>query len=389
MIDLGWTEEQMAIREAIERKCQKYDANYWLECDREGRFPEDFVQDIAADGWLGIAMPEEYGGAGLGVTEACIMMQAITESGAGYTGGGGVHINIFGPSPIVVYGTEEQKQRMLPPLIRGEDRCCFGVTEPNAGLDTSAIETKAEWDGSKYIINGRKMWTSTAQRANKILLLVRTTPREKCSKPTAGLSLFYTDLDRRYVDVQRIDKMGRKAVDSNAVFIDGLPVSKDDLIGEEGKGFKYILHGINAERILIGAETVGYGRAGLRRAVEYAKERVVFGRPIGMNQGIQHPLADAWMQLEAANLMCFQAAKLYDEGKPCGAEANAAKYLAAEAGFTAVERAVMTHGGMGYAKEFHVERYFREIFLARLAPVSREMILNYIGEHVLGLPKSY
>ncbi len=389
MIDLGWTDEQTAIREAIERKCQKYSANYWLERDTDGRFPEEFVQDIAADGWLGIAMPEQYGGSGLGVTEACIMMQAITESGAGYTGGGGVHINIFGPSPIVAYGTEEQKQRMLPPLIRGEDRCCFGVTEPNAGLDTSAIETKAEWDGSKYIINGRKMWTSTAQRANKILLLVRTTPRDQCSKPTGGMSLFYTDLDRKYVDVQRIEKMGRKAVDSNAVFIDGLPVSKDDLIGEEGKGFKYILHGINAERILIGAETVGYGRAGLRRAVEYAKERVVFGRPIGMNQGIQHPLADAWMQLEAANLMCFQAARLYDAGKPCGAEANAAKYLAAEAGFTAVERAVMTHGGMGYAKEFHVERYFREIFLARLAPVSREMILNYVGEHVLGLPKSY
>src|SRR5690606_4808632 len=283
MIDLGWTDEQMAIREAIERKCQKYSANYWLERDTDGRFPEEFVQDIAADGWLGIAMPEQYGGSGLGVTEACIMMQAITESGAGYTGGGGVHINIFGPSPIVAYGTEEQKQRMLPPLIRGEDRCGFGVTEPNAGLDTSAIETKAEWDGSKYIINGRKMWTSTAQRANKILLLVRTTPRDQCSKPTGGMSLFYTDLDRKYVDVQRIEKMGRKAVDSNAVFIDGLPVSKDDLIGEEGKGFKYILHGIIEERILIGAEAVGCGRSGLCRDMERVLERVVISRTDAFN----------------------------------------------------------------------------------------------------------
>jgi acyl-CoA dehydrogenase len=389
MIDIDFTEEQLAIRDTIARKCEKYDADYWLARDEDGRFPEEFVRDIAKDGWFGIAMPVEYGGAGLGLTEACIMMQTICGSGAGFSGGGGVHINIFGLSPVVKYGTDEQKARMLPPLIRGEQRACFGVTEPNAGLDTGAIETRAVRKGDHYIVDGRKIWTSTAQTANKILLLARTKPKAECVKPIDGLSLFYTDLNRDYVQVHRIPKMGRKAVDSNSVFIDGLPVPKEDLIGEEGKGFRYILSGINAERILIAVETVGFGRAALTRAVNYAKERVVFGRPIGMNQGIQHPLADAWAQLEAANLMCYRAARLFDQGKPCGAEANAAKYLSAEAGFKACERAVLTHGGMGYAKEYHVERYLREIFLARIAPVSNEMILNYIGEHVLGLPKSY
>jgi acyl-CoA dehydrogenase len=298
-------------------------------------------------------------------------------------------MNIFGPMPIVVFGTEEQKQRFLPPLIRGEEKTCFGVTEPDAGLETSAITTRAERSGNGYVINGRKMWTSTAQRADKILLLARTTPREDCKRPTDGMSLFYTDLDRNHVDVAEIDKMGRKAVDTNAVFIDGLKVPAEDLIGEEGKGFRYLLHGLNPERILIGAESVGIGRIALQRAVDYARERVVFGRPIGQNQAIQHPLADSWAQLEAANLMVFKAAALYDSGKSCGAEANAAKYLGAEAGYTACERAILAHGGMGYAKEFHVERYLREVMIARIAPVSREMILNFIGEHVLDLPKSY
>jgi len=389
MIDADFTEEQLAIREAVARICEKYDADYWLARDNDGRFPDEFVREVAEHGWLGIAMPEEYGGAGLGLVEACIMMQTITGSGAGFSGGGGIHINIFGLSPVVAYGTDAQKRRMLPPLIAGKDRACFGVTEPDAGLDTSSIITRAVRSGNGYVVNGQKIWTSTAQTANKILLLARTTPRDEVERPIDGMSLFYTDLDREHVEVRRIDKMGRKAVDSNALFIDNLPVPADDLIGEEGKGFRYILNGMNAERILIAAETVGFGRAALARAVAYAKERVVFGRPIGKNQGIQHPLADSWAQLEAADLMCYRAARLFDEGKPCGAEANAAKYLAAEAGFKACERAVLTHGGMGYAKEYHVERYFREIFLARIAPVSREMILNYIGERVLGLPKSY
>ena len=381
--------EQTEIQAAVEKLCAKYDDDYWLEKDREGGFPEDFVKDIADGGWLGVALPEEYGGSGLGVVEAAILMQTVAESGACFSGASAIHMNIFSPQPIAIHGTDEQRKRMLPPLISGEARACFGVTEPNAGLDTTKIETRAERSGNQYIVNGRKVWTSVAQTATKIMLLARTTPVDQCAKPTDGMSLFYTDFDRNYIEAHEIDKMGRKAVDSNAVFIDGLPVPGDDLIGEEGKGFRYLLDGLNPERILVAAEAVGIGRAALRRAAKYAGERVVFDRPIGQNQGIQHPLAMSWCELEAANLMAFKAAQLYDEGKPCGAEANAAKYLAAEAGFRACERAVMTHGGMGYAREFHVERYLREIFIARIAPVSREMILSYIGERVLGLPKSY
>jgi acyl-CoA dehydrogenase len=388
-MDFTFSQDQKAVRDAIEKLCAKYDADYWRRCDGEGEFPEDFVRDVADGGWLGIAMPEEFGGAGLGVVEASLMMQTIARSGAAFTGASAVHINIFGPMPLVVFGTQEQKERSLPPLIKGTDSTCFGVTEPNVGLDTSRVETKAERSGNGYVVHGNKLWTTMAQKANKILLLARTTPVDECKKPADGLSLFYTDLDRDYVEICEIEKMGRKAVDSNAVFFDGLPVPADDLIGEEGKGFRYLLHGLNPERILLGAEAVGVGQVAIERATEYAKERVVFGRPIGQNQAIQHPLAKCWAELEAANLMCFKAASLYDAGEPCGAEANAAKYLGAETGFRACETAVMSHGGMGYAKEYDVERYLREIFIARIAPVSREMILNYIGEHVLGLPKSY
>ena len=384
-----FTEDQIAIQDAINKICVNFGDDYWLETDRTGIFPEDFVKEMADGGWFGIAMPEEFGGANLGITEASIMMQTIAESGAGFSGASAVHLNIFGLNPVVVFGTEEQKARMLPPLIRGEDRACFGVTEPNAGLDTTNLQTKAEKSGNGYVVHGRKMWTSTGQTANKILLLARTAPRDEKGKRAEGLSLFYTDFDRDYIEVREIEKMGRKAVDSNAVFIDGLPVPQDDLIGEEGKGFHYLLHGLNPERIMIGAEAVGLGRAALRKAVQYAGEREVFGRAIGQNQSIQHPLARSWAELEAANLMTFRAADLYDKGEECGAESNAAKYLAAEAGFTACERAIMTHGGMGYAKEFHVERYLREMLIARIAPVSREMILNYISERVLGLPRSY
>ncbi|MBT3332850.1 MAG: acyl-CoA/acyl-ACP dehydrogenase, partial [Rhodospirillaceae bacterium] len=386
-MDLSFSDEQIAVRDTIAKLCEKYDDAYWLARDTDGEFPEDFVKDIADGGWLGIAMPEECGGSGLGVTEAALMMQTISQTGAGFSGCSAVHMNIFGPHPLVVHGTDEQRNRLLPRLIRGEDRTCFGVTEPNAGLDTTRIETKAVWDGEKYIVNGRKMWTSTAQTANKILLLVRTAPRDEGKKPTDGITLFYTDFDRDYCEAQVIEKMGRKAVDSNATFYDNLPVPEADRVGEEGKGFYYLLDGINPERILVAAEAVGLGRAALRKAVAYAKERVVFDRPIGMNQAIQHPLAECWAHLEAADAMVWRAANLYDSGKPCGAEANAAKYLAAEACFKACEQSVMTHGGMGYAKEFHVERYMRESFIARIAPVSREMILNYIGQHVLEMPR--
>tara|TARA_B100000029_G_scaffold458264_1_gene487549 strand:+ start:3200 stop:4366 length:1167 start_codon:yes stop_codon:yes gene_type:complete len=388
-MDTNFSPEQNDIRAAVEKLCAKYDDDYWLGLDRDGGFPEPFVKDIAEGGWLGISLPEEVGGSGLGVVEAAIMMQTIAESGACFSGASAVHMNIFSPKPIAKHGSDEQRSRMLVPLIEGKDRICFGVTEPNAGLDTTKIETRAARSGNQYIVNGRKIWTSVAQSATKIMLLARTTPREECAKPTDGMSLFYTDFDRDYIEAREIDKMGRKAVDSNAVFIDNLPVPGEDLIGEEGKGFRYILDGLNPERILVAAEAVGIGRLAIRRAAAYANERIVFDRPIGQNQAIQHPLAMSWCELEAANLMAFKAAQLYDEGQPCGTEANAAKYLAAEAAFRACERAVMAHGGMGYAKEYHVERYLREIFVARIAPVSREMILNYIGERELGLPKSY
>ncbi len=388
-MDFGLTDEQQAIRDSATKLCAKYDDDYWFDRDHDGKFPTEFVNDFAKAGWLGIGMPVEYGGSGLGVVEASILMQAVAESGGTQTACAVVHLNIFGPNPIVVFGTEEQKRRMLPPLIRGEDRTCFGVTEPDTGLDTTRLKTRAEWNGSEYVVNGRKIWTSGAQNANKILLIARTTPLEETEKPIDGLSLFYTDLDKSAVEITEIEKMGRKAADSNMLFIDGLKIPKENLIGEEGKGFRYLLHGLNPERVLTAVEAIGIGRRALSRAVEYAKEREVFGRPIGQNQAIQHPLAQCWAELEAANLMAFKAASLYDTGEPCGGEANAAKYLSSEAGFRACERAVLTHGGMGYAKEYHVERYFREIMISRIAPVSREMILNYISERVLGLAKSY
>src|SRR6476661_7079912 len=298
-------------------------------------------------------------------------------------------MNIFGLHPIVVFGSDAQKRRFLPPLIAGKEKACFAVTEPDVGLDTTHLKTRAVRDGDHYVINGRKIWTSTAQVTEKMLILTRTTPIEEAARPSQGMTLFYTDLDRSTVEVREIPKMGRMAVDSNMLFIDGLRVPAADRIGEEGRGFQYILHGMNPERILIAAEAVGLGRAALRKAANYAGERVVFGRPIGQNQAIQHPLAACWMQLEAANLMAFKAASLYDGGLPCGVEANAAKYLAGEACFKACETALMTHGGMGYAKEFHVERYLRESLVVRIAPITPHLILSFIAEKALGLPKSY
>ena len=388
-MDFSLTEDQMALREAVQRLCARFGDDYWLERDTKGGFPDDFHRAFAEAGFLGVAMPEAYGGSGLGITEAAIMMEAIAASGAGMSGASAIHLNIFGLNPVVVKGTEEQKARMLPPLIEGREKACFGVTEPDAGLDTLKIKTRAERQGDTYIVTGQKIWTSTAQVADKILLLARTTPLSEVKRRTDGLSLFYTTLDRAHVEVREIAKMGRKAVDSNQVFFDRLPVPAADLIGEEGKGFDIILHGLNPERILIAAEAIGLGRAALRRASAYAKERRVFDRPIGQNQSIQHPLAECWMELEAAELMMLKAATLYVRDEPCGPFANAAKYLAAEAGYKACERAVMTLGGMGYAREFHVERYLREAWIPRLAPVSAQLILSFIAEKVLDLPKSY
>ncbi|HET8748643.1 MAG TPA: acyl-CoA dehydrogenase family protein [Ramlibacter sp.] len=387
-MDFSLTSEQEQIRDAIEKACAPFDADYWLHKDRVGGFPDDFHRALAESGWLGIAMPQEYGGAGLGISEAALMMHTISATGAGLSGASAVHMNIFGLHPVVVFGTAEQKQRWLPPLIAGKDRACFGVTEPNTGLNTLKLKTRAVRQGDHYVVHGQKVWISTAQVANKILLLARTTPVEEC-QGTEGLSLFYTDLDRSTIEVREIEKLGRKCVDSNQVFIDGLRIPVEDRVGEEGKGFSYILHGLNPERILIASEAVGLGRAALKRAALYAGEREVFGRAIGQNQAIQHPLAKSWIELEAADLMVQKAAWLYDQGKPCAAEANSAKFLAAEACYRACENAIFTHGGMGYAKEYHVERYLREAWIPRLAPVSPQLILCFIAEKVLGLPKSY
>ena len=387
-MDFSLSDEQVAIRDEVARLCARFDDNWWLAQDRAGTFPHAFVDAMATGGWLGIAMPSEYGGAGLGISEAAITMRAVAESGAGMAGASSVHINIFGLNPVVVFGTHEQRARMLPPLIGGTDRACFGVTEPDAGLNTAEIKTRAEKRGDRYFVRGQKIWTSTAQVANKILLLARTAPFDPARR-TAGLTLFYADLDRTRADVRLIHKMGRHAVDSNEVFFEDMEIPEEDRIGVEGEGFRAILHGLNPERILIAAEAVGLGHAALGRASAYARERTVFGRTIGQNQSIQHPLARNWAELEAADLMTMKAAALYDRGQPCGAEANAAKYLAGEAGFHACEQAMMTLGGMGYAQEYHVERYFRESLIPRLAPVSPQLALSYIAERVLGQAKSY
>jgi len=382
-------DERNVIREGVRSVVTKFDDEYWLARDDDGIFPFAFHKAMADAGWLGITMPEEYGGSGLGVTEAAIMMNEIASHGGGMASSSAVHINLFGPHPIVVKGTHEQKQRWVPALIAGTDQCCFGFTEPDAGLNTTRIKTFAEKVPGGYLVRGQKVWTSTAQIANKIMLLTRTTKYEDCARPTDGITIFYTDLDRSKIDVHKIPKMGRKAVDSNSIFIDGLFIPEEDRIGEEGKGFGYILHSLNPERVLIASEAVGIGHDALRRAAKYARERVVFDRPIGQNQGIQHPLAERWMYLEAAWEMTLKAAALYDQGLPCGAEANAAKFLGARAGHDSCWQAIATMGGFGYAKEYHVERLYREVAVTRLAPITEQLIMSFIAEKVLGLPKSY
>jgi acyl-CoA dehydrogenase len=388
-MDFTITEDQRAIRDGVNAVVRKFDDEYWLARDEDGEFPREFHRAMADAGWLGITMPVQYGGAGLGVTEACIMMHEVASHGGGMTATSTVHINLFGPHPIVVFGTDEQRQRWLPRLIEGKDQCCFGFTEPDAGLNTTAIKTFAEKVPGGYIVHGQKVWTSTAQVANKIMLLTRTTKLDDCARPTDGITIFYTDLDRSKIEVRRIPKMGRKAVDSNAIFIDALFIPDSDRIGEEGKGFSYILHSLNPERLLIAAEAVAIGQDALRRATQYARERVVFDRPIGQNQGIQHPLAERWMALEAAWAITMKGAWMYDNKQPCGAEANTAKFLGARAGFDSAMQSVLTHGGFGYAKEYHVERLLREVTITRIAPITEQLIMSFIAEKVLNLPKSY
>ena len=388
-MDFSVSDDHRAIRDGVSAVVRSFDDEYWLARDEDGEFPRAFHTAMAQAGWLGITMPTEYGGAGLGVTEAVIMLHEVASHGGGMAAASTVHINLFGPHPIVVFGTHEQRQRWLPRLVEGKDQCCFGFTEPDAGLNTTAIKTFAQKVPGGYVVHGQKVWTSTAQVANKIMLLTRTTKLEDCKRPTDGITIFYTDRDRSKIDVHRIPKMGRKAVDSNAIFIDGLFIPEADRIGEEGKGFSYILHSLNPERLLVAAEAVAIGQDALRRASKYARERVVFDRPIGQNQGIQHPLAERWMALEAAWAMVMKGAWLYDNHQPCGAEANTAKFLGARAGFDSCMQAVLTHGGFGYAKEYHVERLLREVTVTRIAPVTEQLILSFIAEKVLDLPKSY
>jgi acyl-CoA dehydrogenase len=389
IVDFSLSPDQEGIRDAVLKICARFPDEYWLERDRDGVFPHEFHKTMADAGWLGVAMPESVGGAGLGITEAAIMMQAVAESGGGMAAASSIHGPVFSMQPVALFGTEEQQQRMIPPVLSGQDKICFAVTEPNVGLDTTKLKTRAVKVDGGYRLNGEKIWISVAQIANKMMILARTTPLEEVKKKTQGLSLFFTDLDRTKIDVRLIHKMGRHAVDSNMLFIEDFFIPDEDLIGGEGDGFKIILHGLNPERILLAAEASGLGRVAIQKAARYARERIVFDRPIGMNQGIQHPLAKCWAQVEASVLMVWKAAGLFDRGLECGVEANAAKYLAAEAGFEACHTAMLTLGGMGYAQEYHVERYLREVLIPRTAPVSPHMILNFLAEKVLDLPKSY
>ncbi|MEQ9450541.1 MAG: acyl-CoA dehydrogenase family protein [Pseudomonadales bacterium] len=388
-MDFKLTEEQLAIRDAIKKLCEKFDDEYWTEKDRKAEFPHEFHQAMAQGGWLGITMPEDLGGAGLGVVEASVMMNTVASCGGGAAAMSTIQINLFAPHPVVVLGTPEQRERMLLPLINGSEKTCFGVTEPDAGLNTTQIKTRAEKVDGGYLVNGAKIWTSTAQEADNILLLARTTPYEECSKSTDGMSIFFTKLDREKIDVRRIPKMGRSAVDSNTIFIEDLFIPDEDRIGEEGRGFYYILHSINPERCIVAAGAIGIAQDALRRSVKYANEREIFGRPIGKNQSIQHPLAENWCQIEAAWLMTMKAASLYDAGEPCGSYANAAKLMGGRTAFDTTTQAILTHGGMGYAKEYQVERLHREAVLQRLAPISEQLILCFLAEKELGLPKSY
>jgi acyl-CoA dehydrogenase len=388
-VDFELTEDQEAIRKGVAGLLRDFDDHYWMEKDRDHEFPTEFYAAIAEGGWLGITVPEAYGGHGLGITEATILLEEVARSGGGMNAASSIHLSIFGMQPVAVHGSEELKRRTLPRIATGDLHVCFGVTEPDAGLDTTRITTFARRDGDTYVVNGRKVWISKAMESEKILLLTRTTRREDAAKPTDGMTLFLTDLDRDHVDIRPIPKMGRNAVSSNELFIDELRVPVEDRVGEEGQGFRYLLDGLNPERMLIAAEALGIGRVALDRAARYGRERVVFGRPIGMNQGIQFPLADSLARLDAAELVLRKATWLYDNGRPCGREANTAKYLCADAGFTAADRALQTHGGMGYSEEYPVARLFREARLMKIAPVSQEMVLNYLGSHTLGMPRSY
>jgi len=380
-------EDLELIAAGVRTACADFDDAYWSGCDTEHRFPWEFYRRMAEGGWLGVALPEEYGGGGRGITEAAVLLREVARSGAAMNGCSALHLTIFGLNPVVVFGNDRLRSTFLPRAAAGDLHVAFGVTEPDAGTDTSRITCRAERDGDGWRVTGRKIWTSKALESEVVLLLARTDPDPEAG--LRGLSLFLADLDAAHVEIRPIPKLGRNAVASCEVVYDGLPVPGWRLVGEEGQGFKHLLHGLNPERILLSAEAVGIGEVSLDRAVRYANERVVFGRPIGSNQAISHPLAQAHVQLRAAWMLAMDAARRYDAGLPCGDAANSAKYLAAEAGFFAADRAMQTLGGMGYATEYHVERYWREARVMRIAPVTQEMSLNYIAQTVLGLPRSY
>ena len=388
-MDFSDTDEHRLIRDSVQKVCADFPDEYWAEKDEAHEFPWDFYHAMAAGGWLGIAIPEAYGGSGRGLREASIVLEEVAASGAAMNGCSALHLSIFGMHPVVRHGSEAMKQAYLPRVASGDLHIAFGVTEPDAGTDTTSITTAARLDGGRYLVRGRKVWTTKALDAERVLLLVRTTPKEKTERRTSGLTLLLAELQRPEVQISPIPKVGRNAITTCEVVYDDLPVPVEDRVGEEGRGFRYLLDGLNAERILVASEALGIGRAALRRAVDYANERVVFGRPIGKNQAVSFPLGEARMRLDAAELMIRKASGLLDSGQPCGAEANMAKWLAADACYQAADQAVQTHGGFGYAKEFHVERYWREARLQRIAPISQEMVLNYVTEHVLGLPRSY
>jgi acyl-CoA dehydrogenase len=388
-MDFALGPELEGIHQEATKLAEGFDDGYWSDHDERHAFPWDFYNAFASKGWLGILIPERYGGAGLGVLPAGVLLRAVASSAGAMNAASALHITIWGMAPVIRHGSEQMKEEHLPATARGELHVSFGVTEDDAGTDTSRIRTFAHRDGVGYRIRGKKVWNTKAQQAQKILLLARTTPREECARPLDGMTLFLADLDPRHCEIREIPKLGRNAVNSNEVFIHDLPASDEDVVGEVGRGFYHLIDGLNPERILIAAEAVGIGRRALEVAVRYARERIVFDRPIGQNQAIAHPLADSYSELEAADLLWQRAAWSYDRSEPAGGPANAAKVRTAEAAFRACDRALQTLGGFGYAREFHVERYWREARLMRLAPISQEMALNYLAEHILGLPRSY
>jgi len=390
-MDIHLTEGQAELQRAFVKFLEPlpFDATYWRRKEQDREWPTEFCAALAEAGWLGALAPEAYGGSGLGLTEGCLIVEAIARYG-GINASTAVHTSIFGLHPLTIYGSAEQKQRILPRIARGEF-AAFGLTEADSGFDSTRIKTRAERVGDKWVLNGSKVYCSRVRQSTMILIAARTTSIESVSRKTDGISLFIAELDwtTGQIDAHEMLKMGRNAVPTYQFFMNDWEIPANALVGEQDRGFYQLLDALNPERIAVAAQCVGLGLKCVEQAAAYSGERIVFGRPIGQNQGIQFPLADSYCKLQAARLLTYHAASLFDQNKPCGAEANMAKYLAAEAAFEAADRAVQTHGGYGYIADYDVERYFRELRLMKIAPVSQEMVLNYVSQHVLGMPRSY